>query len=223
VNAVRYGCLFAAAIVGWTIIGLLLVIPLGVVVPPDLALAAGLLASGSGAYLTMFRPRRPGSRTGTTELIATSDEHAEVLPGGGQPSPAGIDHPDAAPATDISLNPLAVEAEQALAMSRGRALPALAAPARRAIWTMRSAGALGAIVATYLVFLTPDSAEATFALSLFTIIGGATIGQGLRKVDSPKLALAGEAILGLGIGAALAMGWLFAIPIIEMLAGRATT
>lgn len=66
---VRSGCLVAAAIVGWTIVGLVLVIPLAAVMPSDLALAAGLLAGGTGAYVTLFRLRRPGPPKPTTDPI----------------------------------------------------------------------------------------------------------------------------------------------------------
>ena len=68
-NGVRSGCLIAAVIVGWTIVGLLLLIPLAAVLPSDLALAAGLLAGGTGAYVTLFGLRRPGSPKATKDPL----------------------------------------------------------------------------------------------------------------------------------------------------------
>src|SRR5437867_2246670 len=168
VSLVRFGCIFSATIVGWTIVGLVLLIPLAAVLPRDLALAAGLLAGGTGAYVTLVRTRRLGSPKATTEPIANRDQHAELPLEGMQPTQSGIDPPGAATPADPS-NPLALEAKQVIAMSRG-AIPMVATPAMsRTIWSWRLGGVLMGILITVLVYFPagePDAGEVTWALAL---------------------------------------------------------
>ena len=87
--------------------------------------------------------------------------------------------------------------------------------APRARWSSRFAGVLLGILLTWLAYVpagAPDAGEVTFALSLFTIIGGFAIGAGLRAIPNPRVSLFGEAVLGLGIGAVVGFVSVFVIP-----------
>lgn len=76
----------------------------------------------------------------------------------------------------------------------------------------------GAVAGTLLVLVSafnspPDAGDAIFALALFTMIGGWVLG-GWRRSDSPKVSVAGETLLGVGIGAGIGLALLFIIPMI---------
>lgn len=215
---VRFGCLAAIAIVVWAIVAIPVAIALTNVMPADSALAAALFGGGTGAYLTIRRLRHRLVPAAPTESIADSDQLAPEPLDRVHPSAGSIDQAHVASTPDIASNALALEAERALALSRRPAVEAVTAAATpRTMWSMRLVGALVGILITFLVFVpagAPDGGEVTFALSLFTIIGGLTIGSGLRNLGSPRMSLAGEVIFGLGIGAAVGFAWLFIIPLI---------
>jgi hypothetical protein len=80
--------------------------------------------------------------------------------------------------------------------------------AQGARWLSISAGAFLGIALTWLVYVpagAPNGGQVIFPLSLLTIIAGFVIGDRLRKRPTPTTSHFGEAILGLGIGAALGL------------------
>jgi hypothetical protein len=205
------------AIVGWTIFAIAAAIALAAVIPGNDALMAALLTGSAGAFLTIRRLRRHQAPGATTKLIADSDQQAPEPSRAVQVGEPGID--EAASSTNVALNPLALEAQRALALRRPSAVspPATSLVTPRAIWSRRLVGALAGVLMTFLVFLpagTPDAAELTFALSMFTILGGLIVGWGLRSGGSPRLILAGEVILGVGIGAAVGFALVFIVPLL---------
>lgn len=52
----------------------------------------------------------------------------------------------------------------------------------------------------------------TFALLLFTIIGGFAIGARLRAISDPMVSLLGEGIIGLGFGALVGVVSIIVVP-----------
>jgi hypothetical protein len=80
-------------------------------------------------------------------------------------------------------------------------------------WAVLVGGALFGLLVTFAVYVpagAPDAGEVTFAFCLFTILGGVGLGWALHH---GRLAPAGKAFLGLGIGAAIGFVLVFVAPL----------
>lgn len=106
-----------------------------------------------------------------------------------------------------------------------------AAPAQTTYWTRPArrsgrtrAGSLAllmgaalGIIVSFLVYVpagAPDAAELTFVFGLFTVGAGVAFGMVMRTSTAAALAFIGEALLGLGIGAAIAFVLIFFTPLL---------
>lgn len=118
------------------------------------------------------------------------------------------------PDSQAGPNLIAEEAARAVERSWLQEQREAAPPSRRSRWKARIGGAVVAIALTALSMLAggADAAEAVFGVTALGTIIGLAVGSGMRAVPANNVALAGEALMGFGAGAAAGFAWLFVVP-----------